>query len=98
MSSVMDIVAELLTESSEIRNDSQPIRNPETQTSKGFSQDSQDSQPRLLKTQKSTCIKCKHKETIPLVGDGCSYRTEGNYTDIWSLLDTLNECPRGYWH
>jgi hypothetical protein len=51
MNSVMDIIDELFTENPKIRNDSQPIRNPEIQVSKGFSQDSQDSQPRLVNIQ-----------------------------------------------
>ena len=49
--SVMDIVAELLAGSPEIRNDSQPIRNPENQHRKGFSQESQKSQPMVRNTQ-----------------------------------------------
>jgi hypothetical protein len=49
--SVMDIVAELLTGSPEIRNDSQLIRNSKTQGSQGFSQDSQDSQPKVMNIQ-----------------------------------------------
>jgi hypothetical protein len=30
------------------------------------------------------------------VGNGCVYKAEGNYPNIWTLLDTLDLCPRGY--
>ena len=42
------------------------------------------------------CKSCKHKEIISGVGNGCVYKTEGDYSNIWTLLDTLDLCPRGY--
>ena len=44
------------------------------------------------------CDGCKHKEIIVCAGDGCVYKTEGTYKDIWTLIDKLDECPRGYWN
>ena len=72
MSSVMDIVAELLSESSEIRTDSQFICKTETKVSKGFSQESQDSQPKLVKKQIAKgygCAGCGCK-TYELIANG----------------------------
>jgi hypothetical protein len=69
MNSVMDIIDELFTENPKIRNDSQPIRNPETQARKRFSQNSQDSQLRLENIQDNEppranglgCVGCGNK-------------------------------------
>jgi len=83
MSNVMDIVAELLTESPEIRNDSHPIRKKKSQASKSFSQDSRNLQHSIIKSQVITCNDCKHREEIPPHGSGCTYKTKGEYPNIW---------------
>jgi hypothetical protein len=49
-------------------------------------------------SEKAPCDECKHKKTIPGTGDGCVYKTGGEYHNIWTLLDTMGFCPRGYWH
>ena len=44
------------------------------------------------------CKSCKHKETIQGVGDGCVYKIEGDYPNVWTLLDTIGECPKKLWN
>ena len=58
-----------------------------------FKNDKKQKQPKI-----ESCFECKHKETIQGVGDGCVYLTKGEYQNIWSLLSTLNKCPRGHWN
>ena len=99
--SVMAMIAEILSESTENRNESQACRKLQSHTSKAKSQESQKSQKAFAKTLKIflppiSCNGCKHAEHILGVGEGCVYRTSGDYPNIWTLLDSLDECPRGY--
>jgi len=103
MSSVMNLVSQIVADTSENRKESQPTRKPESQTSKAKSQKSQKSQEATGKTHKvntkrNSCPECKHKETQQPHGDGCVYKTYGTYEDIWTLIDKLDGCPRGKWN
>jgi hypothetical protein len=46
----------------------------------------------------SECRKCENKESIEGIGDGCNQAIKGYYKYQWSLLDTLEQCPRGLWN
>jgi hypothetical protein len=99
--SVMTMISGLFAESVESRSESQVNRKAESQASKAKSHESQKSQKAFAKTLKIflppiSCTGCKHAENIPGVGEGCVYRTSGDYPNIWTLLDSLDECPRGY--
>ena len=50
----------------------------------------------VTKAKKVGCGTCKHREEIPPHGSGCTYKTKGEFPNIWTLLDSLDECPRGY--
>ena len=46
----------------------------------------------------SECRKCEHIEHIEPIGNGCNHIVKGYYQYQWSLLDSLEQCPRGYWN
>ena len=48
--------------------------------------------------QKYICTNCQQHEEIPLHGSGCVHKTNGAYSQQWSLLSTLKYCPQGYWN
>ena len=92
MNSVMDIVTELLSESPEIRNDSQPIRKTRNQASKGFSQKSQDSQPKLVVIPKN--------ESIKKLGYGCAGYGNRIYqaVKVWDISELPASSPWTHEH
>jgi len=48
--------------------------------------------------QNDRCTKCQQYEELIQLGSGCVHKTTGNYQYQWSLLDTLKQCPQGYWN
>ena len=50
------------------------------------------------KLRKENCDKCSCLEELPKQGSGCVSKLNGNYQYQWSLLATLEQCPRGYWN
>ena len=49
----------------------------------------------LLPPQKA-CNTCDHKEHIEPIVNGCNHIIASDYPNQWSLLDSLEQCPRDY--
>ena len=50
------------------------------------------------KLRKENCGKCSHREELPQHGSGCVHKVKGSYAYQWSLLHTLENCPKGCWN
>jgi hypothetical protein len=48
--------------------------------------------------QNDSCKHCQQYEDLTPHGSGCVHKTSGNYQYQWSLLESLKECPEGYWN
>jgi len=50
------------------------------------------------KLRMGNCKKSHHHEDLQQHGPGCVHMINGNYQYQWSLLDTLEQCPRDCWN
>ncbi len=44
------------------------------------------------------CLTCDQVENIEHIGIGCKHIVDGYYQRQWTVLDKLQDCPRGYWN
>jgi hypothetical protein len=65
---------------------------------KGEKQRNSDTPKVAQKLRQDNCQTCEHTEHIESIGKGCKSIVKGYYQNQWSVLDTLDQCPRGHWN